>query len=818
MGRRTAAVEPPEATQLDLFPEEIERSDASRDSGGSAQPGRNHATGWRGLLLWALQRATMLGLVGVMAATAAGVGALAAWLEAAPPITEVEDYRPPEATTVFDFAGRPVAALFDQRRTVVPLRELPRHLPDAFIAIEDASFRDHFGVDFRGVARAAVTNLMRRSAAQGASTITQQVPRNLIERIGRDKTLTRKVMETLVALQLEAAFAKDQILEVYLNHIYLGSGNYGVEAAAQAYFGKSAREVTVAEAALLAGLPQLPERYSPLNDADAAVRRRDQVLGRMYAVGYLNDAEFEDALREPLLVAGRPRGAGRAPYFIDLVRREVADLAGLGKNEVRTAGFAIRSTVDPAMQRAAEEAIEASLEVLERDFFPARAERFAEAVATPEFSRLPARGQTRMGRVVRVYKRSLVVELAGGWRADLPIPAATADYFTPEAGIDVGSGVDLVVSGLNEERRLFQGELLPRTRLQAAAVAIDNDTGEVRALVGGRSYFDAGNRGMFNRAVLARRQAGSTLKPLLFALGFERGITPDTTFQDEPVVFQDGYAPRNYEGQFFGPTTAQVAIEHSRNIPTIRLVQSIGLRTALTGLSRMQRYGSRRWHLPMEWPVVLGAVEMSPMELAAAWQPLGNGGRAMGPHVIAGVWNNQGREVPFSDERPDESLFSERATAWTLQMLAGVMTHGTGRTTRALLPADLRPRVVGKSGTTNDNRDAWFVGITPHETLVVWVGYDDGIELGPGRTGGKVAGPAWARVASALWALKSEEDRRRDLPMPAGWKLVPPAEELIAESAEEGPIRRMAVPLSGESGEAEAAPQLGMVFTPPAAP
>ncbi|CAN5167669.1 penicillin-binding protein 1A [soil metagenome] len=686
----------------------------------------------------------------------AAVGGLAGWLESAAPIKEFDNYDPPETTTILDDAGRPLTALFEQRRAVMPLSEMSPMLPRAFVAIEDERFYDHMGIDPMGVARAFVTNLSRGKFSQGASTITQQTARNLLPRIGTDKTATRKITEALTALQMERDYTKNQILEVYLNQIYLGSGTYGVQAASTSYFGRPASKLEIWQCATLAGLPQLPERYSPLNNAKLAQNRRNAVLGRMHEAGFIDEAQMDLAVITDVTTDSMRVASGKAPYFVDAVRRMLANHPQLGGDELQTAGWRISTTVDPATQAIAEQTLADGLATEEQFWLDGRQDRFEQLKQEPEFAAGPRAGQVRMGTVVRVFEKSLVVELPGGWRADLPIPAATASYFRKGENVDVDSGVDVEVVSVDLERGLYKGRLLPQQKLQGALVCLDAKTGDVRALVGGRAYNDPANNGFFNRAVLARRQAGSTFKPLFFAAALEEGMTPTTVISDTPIYFPDGYSPHNYDHQFKGMVTAQTALEHSRNVPTIRIVQRVGLRKAEDFVRRFQRTGDKPWDMPLEWPVVLGTTSVTPLELAAAYQCIANGGVASGPRLIESICNEHDRDAINVPVKESERLIEPDACAALLQMMAGVMVEGTGRDLRATMPETLRDRVAGKSGTTNDNRDGWFAGFTPHEVAVVWVGFDQNIPLAPTRTGSKSAGPIWADFLSKTWVLKTD--------------------------------------------------------------
>lgn len=728
-----------------------------------------------------LAQAGMIACMLPLAMMGATIGGLAAWLDQAPPLREFDEYNPPEATMILDAEGEPLAALYEQQRYVVSIDELPPDLVYAFIAIEDERFFQHFGIDFLGITRAMGVNILRGKLSQGASTITQQTARNLLARIGTEKSIVRKLREMLVAVQMEHQYSKEQIIEVYLNQIYLGSGTYGVEAAARTYFGKSAAELRLPECAALAGLPQLPERYSPLNNPDLTVRRRDRVLAKMWELGYISSPDYDSALASVIELNPVRVSRSAAPYFLDAVRRQLADHPELGGSSLQTAGWQVRTTIDPELQRIAEETLRAGLEREEVEWLKGRQERYTEAQQEDDFERAPASGQIRMGKVVGFFSESLVVELPGGWRADLSIPEGAADYFREGEYLGKGDGIDVYIEDVVTDRGLFKGSLLPRQKLQGALVAMDPATGEVRALVGGRDFNDRANNGYYNRAVQARRQAGSTMKPFFFAAGLEQGMTPHTSFHDRRIIFPDGYTPRNYENMYFGRTSMQTALEHSRNIVTILLVQEVGLQHSLDFVRQFQRTGSKPWSLPLEWPVVLGTTGVTPLELTAAYQPLANAGEALGPRMIKTIRTEDGRITDAPNVPEPEHLLTRQTSAYMLQMMIGTMGHGTGDDLRETMPDSLKDKVAGKTGTTNENRDAWFAGFSPTDVAVVWVGFDQLISLGPGRTGSKAAGPIWAEYMTKAWEHHTADGDQPEWKLPSDYVMaaVKPGDEQL---------------------------------------
>ncbi len=699
-------------------------------------------------------------------------GALAGFLLNAPPIPAMENYDPPQTTVLADRSGEPFARYFLEQRSVVPIREIPARLTEAFVAIEDTNFAHHIGIDPKSVARAAVANTRSRRASQGASTITQQLARNLPLGIGREKTLQRKVREALTALQMERSYTKDQILEVYLNQIYLGSGTYGIDEAARKYFGRKLDDLSPSEMAMLAGLPQRPESWSPLNNPQGALERRNMVLDRLFALEWIGDREYLDALDSELVTRSGGTGASTqewAGWFADAARAELASLAEIDAQTLRADGLRIRTTMDPELQRIAVRVLAEGLEAEQETWLSLRQERFAEARESEEWWRRPAPGQTRMATVVHVFPESLVVELAGGWRADLKIPAGTAELLSPETGIVPGAGVDVAVSEVEDAgRRLWRGRLLPDTRLQGAIVCLDRESGEVLALSGGHTWGDRDANGWFNRSISARRQAGSTLKPFFFAHALENGFHPDSLLLDEPVRYGE-YVPRNYDHRFHGVVTMQKALEESYNVCTLRMIQGIGLKSAVRRVGDFDlAAGAPHWDLPGYLPVVLGTSGVTPLELAAAYQTVANAGTGTRPTAVRSVLSGNDRRVNLPPRRSNR-LLDDRVAAELTQMLLGVMTHGTGDHIRETLPAELRDCVAGKSGTTSDNRDAWFAGFTPNIVAVVWIGFDTPLPLGPGRSGGRSAGPVWGRFVAEASALP-EYAPTGPLALPDGWQ------------------------------------------------
>jgi penicillin-binding protein 1A len=571
----------------------------------------------------------------------AGTALLYSELNAAlPEIERLEAYRPPMATQILADDGTIVGELFLEKRYVVPIERIPLHVRQAFIAAEDDQFYAHQGVDPVSIGRALLNNLAGR--VQGGSTITQQVVKQLL--LSPRRSYERKIKEMLLATRVEQRLSKDQILFLYLNHIYLGSGAYGVAAAAQEYFGKPVEQLTVAEAALLAGLPQAPSRYSPFKNWPQARARQSYVLKRMATVGFITPAEALLALREPLLFEPRRGNFAAAPHYVEHVRRLLDER--YGENALYQMGLRVHTSLNLRMQAAAETALRQGLE-------------------------------------------------------------------------EIG-------------KRQKYGNLDPTQPLQGAAVVVDPRTGDVKALVGGIDFGSS----QFNRATQARRQPGSAFKPLVYAAAFDDRFTPASVIVDEPVSYPDNrkvWSPQNYDHRFYGPITLRQSLTQSRNVPTVKLAQRLGVKRLVTFLRSL----GIRSPLQPNLSLALGAAEVTPLELVSAYTPFANQGMRAEPRFITSITDSNGHLIDETPPRLDPVLAPETAFLVT-SVLQDVIERGTGR--RAL---GLGRPAAGKTGTTNDMNDAWFIGYTPQLLAGFWVGFDERRALGKSETGGRAAAPIW---------------------------------------------------------------------------
>lgn len=726
--------------------------DAAANGGGAREPGR-----WKRWVVALLG----LGLLGVLSGVA-GLGAIfwyygrdvSAIDEAA-----LRNYRPPQVTRVLDREGRLIGELFSERRTVIPFEEIPGHVEDAFLAAEDADFRRHRGMDFMGMARALVTNVKAGRIKQGASTITQQVVKNFL--LSPERSFERKVQELILARRLEDLLDKNEILGLYLNSIYLGHGRYGIEEASRYYFGKSVRDIDVGQAAVLATLPKAPSRDSPYKQPETAKRRQVFVLQQMVEKGFLERKDIEPFLDAPLDVVDRSgdepaEGSieSGAEEIVDLVRTELE--ARYGAEDFARLGAVVHTTIDLELQRKARAALVGGLRELDvrRSFGhgirPAKKANLERAhkkgagelewqgvypvviVECPE-------GMPTEGFCGHIGDQSFFVRVPEGSRYDDP-KKSYAEQFPPQ-----GITMARVLVNVGQEGAPAQGWGLAEigSGPEAALVLADVERGEVLAMVGGSAY----ERGGFNRVVMAKRQPGSSFKPMVYGAALDsRGFTPATLVADSPEIYEK-WRPTNFERDVYrGDIRLRVALTHSVNTVAIKLLDAVGF-PAVQAFAKAAGIDSP---LADNLSLALGTSEVSPYELLAAYLTLARGGSRLDPIVISKV------EVPGESEwlperTPTEAL--DPAVVFTLtSMMTSVVEEGTARKAKALG----RP-AAGKTGTSGDNKDAWFAGFTPQLVAVAWVGFDTPRSM-RGETGGRAALPIW------LGAMKAGS---KDLPVRA---------------------------------------------------
>jgi penicillin-binding protein 1A len=725
-----------------------------------------------------------------------------------PDYRQLAHYQPPTVTRVHAGDGRLLAEFAHEKRVFVPVEAIPKRVIQAFLAAEDKNFYWHPGIDPLSIVRAAVTNLTRLwedRRPMGASTITQQVAKNFL--LSNEVSLERKIKEALLAFRIEQAFTKDRILELYLNQIYLGVGSYGVAAAGLNYFDKSLDELTTAEAAYLAGLPKAPSWYHPERRPEAAKERRDWVIGRMLDVGFIDRDQAEQARAEPLVMRRRaPTETVSADYFVEEVRRELIERHG--EDFLYQGGLSIRTTVSPTLQALADQALRDGLIGYDRRHGWRGPETQLDLgpdwpALLGQLDRSDGLDRWQLALVLEVDAAAATIGLIDGATASLPLAELTWARRVDEAGnlgpqveradqvLGVGDVVWVEPVAAQDDAAQAEGEpryaLRQPPEVEGAIVALDPHTGRVLAMTGGFSYA----RSVFNRATQALRQPGSALKPFIYLAALENGFTPSSILLDAPIVIDQGAAlgkwkPANYSRQFYGPSTLRLGIEKSRNVMTVRLAQAVGMDRIV---AMAARFGLERG-LGYNLASALGSNEVSLLQLTSAYAMLVNGGRRLEPALIERIQDRHGDTVDRRDERscsgcrevawqdqpapilPDdrEEVVSPALAYQMVNLLKGVVERGTGQRARAI-----DKPIAGKTGTTDDSRDAWFVGFTPDLVVGVFVGFDQPKSLGDQEQGASAALPIFIEFMEA--ALEDE---------PATPFRVPPGVRLVRIDAETG--------------------------------
>jgi penicillin-binding protein 1A len=668
-------------------------------------------------------------------ALGAACGLLFVYASDLPEIRALETYRPNVVTEIYADDGQMVGSFALQRRILMTYEQCPKVLFNAVTSIEDQHFDDHWGIDFPRIAGAAYRNLLKGRKAEGASTITMQLAGNLfLDR--SDRSFRRKMQEMLLSLQIERRYTKPQIFTMYANQVYLAHGNYGFAAAAQFYFGKPVTDLKLQEAALLAGMIRGPI-YSPLNDPQRALARRNLVLRRMQEEGKISQSEEAAARKTPLgLHVQYPRN-DLAPYFFEEIRKYLE--ATYGTEAVHERGLRVYTTLNIAMQKAANQAIRDGLHTYDRrhgwrDGLPNILKEnlgTLESYEDDDWRRPMEKGSYVTGLVMAVDEKYATIKI-GTYRAVISASDfAWTGRKKPSELLKVGDLAQFSIQELRESTARVQLEQQPSP--QAAMVAIDNPTGEIKALVGGYSFEDS----KFNRATQAYRQVGSSFKIYVYADALEKGSTPFDTILDAPFTAISGgqpYSPRNYDEKFEGTITLRRALAGSRNVPAVKLAEKVGISSVV---ETAKRFGITT-PLPPYLPLALGSADMKLVEHVSAFTVFPDDGIRIDPHMIRRVTSYDGALLEEARPSIHEVVSPEVARTMTA-MLEEVVQFGTGREAKALK----RP-VAGKTGTTQDYTDAWFVGFTPQITAGVWVGFDDKqISLGKKETGARAALPIW---------------------------------------------------------------------------
>jgi penicillin-binding protein 1A len=683
-------------------------------------------------------------LIVLSAAIGAATGVLFVNSTDLPQVGELEHYRPSSITQLYDDQKKVVGSFALQRRVIASYDDFPQTLRDALISIEDKDFYRHWGINVWRIAGAAFRDIESGGRVQGASTLTMQLARNLF--LSPDRSWHRKIQEAVLAIQIERRFTKQQIFTLYANQIYLGHGVYGFEAASEYYFSKPAKSLTVPEAAMLAGLPKSPAYYSPINHADRALKRRNLVINSMLEDGKVT-ADQATILRDtPLGLKLAHESASLAPWFVEEIRRYLE--AKYGSDQVHEGGLRVYTSLNTDMQRAANKAVLDGLAAYERRHgwrgHLQNVIAMGEAVSSyqhPDWEDEPSVDGYTHAIVTETSPSGATVEF-GRYEASLtPVDVAWTQHKIPDL-LKVGDLVYVKVSSLAENGKA-EVELEQDTGTQGALLAIDNATGEIKAMVGGRDF----NLSKFNRATQALRQVGSSFKPYVYTAAIDQGATPDDTVLDAPVTFQTSsgpYTPHNYDDKFEGTITLRRALAQSRNIPALKVADGVGIRSVI---DYAHRFGITS-NLPAYLPVALGAAEVTLLEQTSGFSVFPNDGVRVAPRYIVKVTDYDGRVL--EEDFPDvKDVIKERTARVMTSMLREVVLHGT-----AVSANTLKLPLAGKTGTTNDFTDAWFVGFSPATTCGVWIGYDEKKSLGAKESGARAALPIWINFMKAALAGK----------------------------------------------------------------
>ncbi|VWC08274.1 penicillin-binding protein 1A [Burkholderia aenigmatica] len=683
-----------------------------------------------------------------------------------PSLDALTDYRPKVPLRIYTSDHVLIGEFGEERRDVVHFKDVPASLKNAILAIEDARFYDHGGVDLTGIVRAGFVALTNGHASQGASTITMQVARNFF--LSSEKTYTRKIYEMLLAYRIERALTKDQILEVYMNQIYLGQRAYGFASAARVYFGKDLKDITLAEAAMLAGLPKAPSAYNPVVNPKRAKVRQEYILQRMLELNFITREQYDEAVAQPLVVKGPGRDFSvHAEYVAEMVRQM---MYAQYREETYTRGFNVVTTIDSADQQVAYTALRKGIMDYERRHgyrgpegfieLPAGADDREQAIDDALLEH-PDNGELIAAVVTAATPRQITVAFIDGSNATIEgdnlrfASGALSANAQPNRRIRPGAIVRVVKNDAGK----WSITQLPQ--VEGAFLSIVPQDGAIRSLVGGFDY----NKNKFNHVTQAWRQPGSSFKPFIYSASLDKGLGPATVINDGPLYFSAAetggqpWEPKNYGGGFEGPMSMRTALQRSRNLVSIRILNHIGTKYAQQYITR---FGFDAERHPAYLPMALGAGQVTPLQMAGAYSVFANGGYRVNPYLIAEVTDPNGaivvRAQPLVAEQNAPRAIDARNAYVMNSLLQSVAQRGTGARTNVLKRTDL----AGKTGTTNDSHDAWFAGYQHTLAAIAWIGYDNPRSLGDRETGGGLSLPVWIEYMGA--ALKGVPEFKPTVP------------------------------------------------------
>ena len=711
-------------------------------------------------------------------------GVMFAYAGDLPLISKLDDYAPNAITRVYASNGETLGEFATERRLVISYDEISPYLRNAIISAEDKDFNNHFGLSVSAMLVRLSSDLLRRRMVAGASTLTMQLARNLFaDEVGftlGDKSPERKIKEILVAIQIEKRYTKREILTLYCNQMIFGHGTYGVEAAARLYFGKRAKDVTLEEAAMIAGIIQTPARQSPYVNRGAAKFRRDYTLQQMADNGYISQEQADASKKTPIVTRGQPQPVRSvAPFFTEEVRKYLEQK--YGAKALYESGLSVQTGIDIRLQRAANRAVDRGLRLVDKrrgyrrdkpniaaqgqNLETFRHERWSQPIAQDDI--IPAVVMNVSPTSARVRIGQQIAELRGdgiawGRRA-------------PPALFKVGDLIDVLVTQIDDSGKITAVSLEQSPLVEGALVAIDNRTGQIRAMVGGFSF----ERSKFNRATQARRQVGSLFKPIVYTAAIDRGYTPASVIVDEPVTYEPGpgqppYQPRNYDGKYEGNVTLRHALEDSRNVPAVRMMDAL---TPQQVIAYARRFGLESKLEPF-LSLALGAADMTLLDMTSAYSVFPNGGVRMRPYSVLKISDRGGNLLEESRPDPQDAIRADTAFVMT-NLLRGVVQRGT-----AASASKLGWPLGGKTGTTDDYGDAWFIGFDPDITVGVWVGHDERKPIGHNETGAMAALPIWIEFMRAY--LETRDPKNPPEFTPPGNIVFVPVNAASGEVSEEG--------------------------------
>jgi penicillin-binding protein 1A len=673
-----------------------------------------------------------------------------------PDVRKLKEHQPSTITQIYSDKDEKIAEFYIEKRIIVSLENIPLALKQATLAVEDSNFYYHFGIDPKAIFRAFITNLKAGYVVEGGSTITQQLTKTIF--LSREKTLPRKIKEAILAIRLELVFSKDEILEMYLNQIYYGHGTYGVEAAARTYFGKSVKDLTIAECAMIASLPKAPNNYSPYRNPKKARKRRNHVIRRMADVSFITRGQANESLQEDFHLGQVQEMLNKAPYFVEHVRRILQNK--FGSSKLYRAGLKVYTTLNMNMQESAQRAIKENLRNTDKRYgyrgplgtvdlsrgeisvqnAMLKQNNFSEKkgikIGTIVNGTVMSVGETKAWIILGAEDGYLDIKDMNWARKPNPnVDGKWAKIKRPNEAITVGDMIRVKILGKKQDGSGWSLSLEQEPEVEAALISLDPLTGHVKAMIGGYNFY----KSQFNRAVQAIRQPGSAFKPIIYAAAINQGFSPSSIIIDSPIIFNekkdifDKWKPVNFEEKFYGPTSLREALAHSRNVVTVKLMQKIGIKTSI----RLARSLGITSNLEENLSIALGSSGMTLFELTSAYSAFANMGTLIKPAAIRNIKSRNG-EVLFSSVPKSTQPISPGTAHIITSLMQSVIKNGTATKIKALK----RP-VAGKTGTTNNYVDAWFMGYTPELVTGVWVGKDKDEPLGRNETGSRAAIPIW---------------------------------------------------------------------------